>query len=106
MDIWIAIAPQNAKKIVTVLEEFGFGTPELSPDLFLKKNQIVRMGIPPIRIELLTTISGVDFEICYAERVVGTIDGVEVNLISLKNLRINKRASARHKDLNDLENLP
>ncbi len=106
IDIWIAIAPQNAKKIVTVLEEFGFGTPELSPDLFLKKNQIVRMGIPPIRIELLTTISGVDFEICYAERVVGTIDGVEVNLISLKNLRINKRASARHKDLNDLENLP
>jgi hypothetical protein len=53
-----------------------------------------------------TTISGVNFGECYAERVVDELDGVEVNLISLKHLKINKRASGRHKDLNDLENLP
>ena len=47
MDIWIAIHPDNAQKIVSVLREFGFDVPELSADLFLKEQQIVRMGVPP-----------------------------------------------------------
>jgi len=98
--------PKNAEKVVAVLKEFGFDVPELSTELFLKANQIIRMGIPPVRIEITTTISGVNFGECYAERVVDELDGVEVNLISLKHLKINKRASGRHKDLNDLENLP
>jgi hypothetical protein len=68
--------------------------------------QIVRMGLPPIRIEIVTTISGVQFQECYAEKVVANLDGVEVNLISLKHLKINKKASGKYKDLNDLENLP
>jgi hypothetical protein len=64
------------------------------------------MGIPPMRIEVMTTISGVRFEDCFAERVVDSIDGAAVNLISLNHLKINKKASGRHKDLDDLENLP
>ena len=63
------------------------------------------MGVPPFRIEVLTTISGVRFEECYAERVVDTLDDVPVNLISLKHLKANKKASGRLKDLNDLEHL-
>ena len=59
-----------------------------------------------MRIEVMTTISGVRFEECFAERVVDSIDGVAVNLISLNHLKINKKASGRHKDLDDLENLP
>lgn len=55
---------------------------------------------------ITTTISGVSFEECYAKKVVDTLDGVKVNLISLKHLKVNKKASGRHKDLNDLENLP
>jgi hypothetical protein len=106
MDVWIAIHPHNAERIVTVLKEFGFDLPELSADLFLKENQIIRMGVPPVKIEITTTISGVTFEECYTERVVDVLDGVEVNLIDLKHLKINKKASGRHKDLNDLENLP
>lgn len=105
MDIWIAMHLQNAEKMVTVLEEFGFGATELSPELFLKENQVIRMGVPPIRLELLTTISGVTFEKCYRERVVDLLDDVQVNIISLENLKINKKASGRYKDLNDLENL-
>lgn len=105
MDIWIAIEPENATKVVKVLQEFGFGVEELTPDLFLEEEQIIRMGIPPMRIELLTTISGVSFEECYAARQVDVLDGVKVNLISLEHLKINKKASGRHKDLNDLENL-
>jgi hypothetical protein len=106
MDIWIAMNPANSQKIVTVLKKFGFDLPELSPELFLKEWQIIRLGVPPVMIELATTLSGVNFNECYAERVVDTLDGVKVNLISLKHLKMNKTASGRHQDLADIENLP
>jgi len=106
MDIWIAMQPANAERIVAVLKEFGFDLPELSPELFLKERQIIRLGVPPVRIELATTVSGVNFNECYAERIADILDGVKVNLISLRHLKINKKASGRHQDLADLENLP
>lgn len=105
MDIWIAIEAKTAKLMVLTLKEFGFDAPELSEQLFLKENNIIRMGIAPIRIEILTSISGVTFDECYKKRVVDTIDGIEVSIINLEQLRINKKASGRHKDLDDLENL-
>ncbi len=103
MDIWVAIHPANAKKIVEILKKFGFAEQDLSADLFLEKNQIIRMGVPPIRIEILTSISGVEFGDCYNSRITDTIDGIEINLINLENLKKNKQAAGRHKDLNDLE---
>jgi predicted nucleotidyltransferase len=106
MDIWVAINPQNAQKIVTVLEEFGFNFPELNVDLFLKQDKIIRMGIPPMRLEILTTVSGVEFEICYQNRIIAELDGVQIDMIGLDDLKRNKLAAGRHKDLNDLENLP
>jgi predicted nucleotidyltransferase len=106
IDLWIAINPANADKTVAVLKEFGFNVPDLSPELFLKEWQIVRLGVPPVRIELATTISGVNFDECYPLRVIDKLDGVDVNLISLKHLKLNKKAAGRHKDLADLENLP
>ena len=106
MDIWIAVHPQNAQRVVAVLREFGFDVPGLSPELFLKEGQIIRMGEPPLRIEIATTISGVAFNECFAERKVEVFDDVPVNLISLKHLKVNKKARGRYKDLNDLENLP
>ncbi len=106
MDIWIAMNPANAEKIVTVLKEFGFDLPDLSTELFLKEWQIIRLGVPPVRIEISTSISGVDFSECYVEKVVTELDGVQANLISLDHLKINKKASGRHHDLADLDNLP
>lgn len=106
MDVWVSMRPENAERLVKALQQFGFGGPEVRPELFLKPNEIIRMGVPPVRIEIATTISGVRFEECHAERVVGMLEGIEVNLISLKHLRLNKRACGRHKDLNDLDNLP
>ena len=106
MDIWIAMNPDNAGGIVVALREFGFDLPGLSPKLFLKEWQIIRLGVPPVRIELATTVSGVNFSECYAERVEDVFDEVKVNLISLKHLKINKKACGRHRDLADLENLP
>ncbi len=63
------------------------------------------MGVSPLRIDIATTISGVDFDECFAARVVDTLDDVKVNLIDLQHLKINKKARGRLKDLNDLENL-
>jgi predicted nucleotidyltransferase len=105
MDIWVAVEPNNADNLVAVLREFGFDVPKLESSLFLNEDKVIRMGLPPLRIELLTTISGVSFDECYSECVVDTIDGIEVNIISLKHLKINKKASGRYKDLDDLDHL-
>lgn len=106
IDFWIAIHPDNAERMMTVLRQFGFAVPELQKELFLKVPSIVRMGMPPMRIEVTTSISGVSFDECFAERINDTIDGVEANIINLPRLKQNKKASGRFKDLNDLENLP
>ena len=106
MDIWIAIDPITAAQMVLVLKEFGFDTPQFSKELFLKENGIIRMGIAPMRIEIFTKISGVNFEECFQQRIVDEIDGIEVNIINLEQLKINKKASGLHKDLDDFEKLP
>ena len=106
MDIWIAVHPDNASKLIRVLGDFGFGTVGLSEALFLQENKIIRMGNPPIRIEILTTISGVEFSACYVQRVSDVIDDVPVHLIDLAHLKQNKQAAGRYKDLDDLDNLP
>ena len=105
MDLWVAIRQNNAEKLVAALSEFGFDASQLSTGLFLTENQIVRLGVPPLRIELLTTISGVSFNRCYSERIVDVIDDVEVHIINREHLKQNKQASGRHKDLDDLQHL-
>ena len=103
LDIWVAMNRENAMRIVRMLAEFGFNAPL---EKFLEENSVVRMGVPPYRIEILTTIDGVKFGECYEARIRASIDGVDVDLISLAHLRENKEASGRLKDLSDLENLP
>ena len=98
IDIWIAIHPENSQKVVNVLKKFGFNSPELEPELFLQQDKIIRMGHPPMRIEILTSISGVEFDECLQRKKVDTLAGISVNLISLKDLKRNKKASGRHKD--------
>ncbi|MCK4506182.1 MAG: hypothetical protein KAW14_11230 [Candidatus Aegiribacteria sp.] len=106
MDIWIAISIDNALKLVGVFNRFGMKDPTVTTDLFQQRGKIIRMGVPPMRIEILTEIDGVSFQECYNARLSVEIDGQKVNLISREHLRRNKRASARYKDLDDLENLP
>ncbi len=106
MDIWIAISEYNARKTTEVLRDFGMPEDVVSKELFLKREKVIRMGVPPVRIEVITGISGVDFEECYSRREVMDIDGIPVNFISLKDLKANKLAAGRHKDLEDLDHLP
>ena len=105
MDIWVNPTPENAARIVESLVAFGFSPSTVSADLFVKPHQIVRMGVPPLRIELLTTLSGVEFWGCYERRRTDVLDGVQVSVISLEDLKVNKKAAGRLKDLADLENL-
>jgi hypothetical protein len=92
--------------MVEVLKDFGFDVSDLTPDLFLRKDRIIRMGLPPNCIEIQTGISGVEFSEVYPRRVVATVDSVPVNIIPLDDLKRNKKAIGRYKDLADLENLP
>ena len=106
IDLWVAVSPENASNLVRAIREFGFRSPDLQESHFLLENKMIRLGNPPFRIEILTGISGVGFDECYRQRTIGTIDGVETQIISLKHLRQNKQASGRLKDLADLGNLP
>lgn len=105
IDIWVARDPVNANRIIKALEAFGFGAVGLSADDFLKVNQTVQLGYPPSRIDILTTVKGLDFEECYPTREEVELQGLRVNFIDLPSLRKNKRAVGRHQDLADLENL-
>jgi hypothetical protein len=106
LDIWISVDPENAERLVAALKAFRFDLPELSPKLFLAKERIIRMGNPPIRIEIWTDISGVEFGDCYLSRIIDELDDVKVNIINLNQLKVNKKAAGRHKDLDDLDHLP
>ena len=106
IDVWIASNPENARRVVAALEDFGFSGEVLVEGLFLESDKVVRMGLPPMRIEIMTSISGVDFKDAYDQRVEDILDGVPIKLISLHHLKANKVAAARAKDLADLEELP
>jgi hypothetical protein len=102
LDVWVAASDNNARKLVRTLKEFGFDLPNLRPEIFLAKDRIVRFGEPPLRIEILTSISGVSFDDCFTRRARVRFDGLRINLISFEDLKRNKVASGRPKDLDDL----
>jgi len=105
IDIWVAISKVNAAQLTLVFHKFGMQDPSVKPSLFLEKGKIIRMGLPPMRIEVLTEIDGVKFKECYSSGLDVKIDNQEVKLISKEDLLKNKKASGRYKDLDDLENL-
>jgi len=106
MDVWIAVDAENAAKTASALCAFGMPKDEVTETLFLQEDAIIRIGIPPVRIEIITNASGVDFSDCYEHRVLVKINEITVNFISLDDLKRNKKACGRHKDLDDLEHLP
>ena len=105
MDVWIAISENNASKLVEALNEFGFSSSDIKKGVFLEKDKVIRMGVPPLRIEVITSIDGVIFEECYKRRNSIIVDDIKVNFISLSDLIKNKKACGRHKDFDDLEHL-
>jgi len=105
LDIWVELSPDNANKIIDALKKFGFGSLGLKPNDFLESDQIIQLGYPPNRIDILTTLEGLNFEDCYKARVEIEIQGLRIDFIDIENLRKNKRATGRSQDLADAENL-
>jgi hypothetical protein len=105
IDIWVDVSQANAERIVRALDQFGFASLGLKAEDFLVPDQIIQLGYPPSRIDLISAIPGVEFDHCYAARVETLIDGVAVHFIDLADLKKNKQASGRLQDLADLESL-
>jgi len=105
IDFWINPTEENANRLVEVLDRFGFGSLNLTTRDFTKDDQIIQLGYPPNRIDIITSVTGLTFTECYPKKNSFLIEGVEVQTISLEDLKKNKKASGRYKDLDDLENL-
>lgn len=105
LDIWVRRDRDNARNLLNTLTEFGFNVPDLTLDILLTKGKIIRMGVPPLRIEVLNDISGVEFNDCFKNSIRTNLDGLQINFIGLEDLKTNKKAAGRLKDLADVENL-
>jgi hypothetical protein len=106
IDFWVKPTVENAKKIISTLIEFGFEGYDISESDFLKKDSVVQLGYPPNRIDIITGITGVNFEECYKSRKEIYAEKIKINFISLHHLRLNKKAAGRDRDITDLNNLP
>ena len=105
LDLWIATSPENVARVRRALGEFGFSKELVASAPLDVAGKVIRMGNPPLRIELLTSVSGVDFDACHRRRETQIVDAVEIAFISLADLRANKRAAGRAQDIADLEEL-
>jgi len=105
LDIWLNPTLYNAGKILTCVNAFGFSSYKLKESDFIKEGNVIQLGYPPLRIDLLTQIDGVTFAECYKNRKVMTIEGVSINFIGYDELLKNKKESGRLSDLNDIERL-
>jgi hypothetical protein len=105
IDLFLERSPENAQGIVNAIRQFGFGDLGLSSEDFLQEDQVIQLGLAPNRIDLLTFLSGVDFQEAWATREQGEIAGLSVPMISKELLIKNKAASGRSQDLADLDHL-
>jgi predicted nucleotidyltransferase len=105
LDVWLELSEENAERVVQALRDFGFGSLNFTKEDFLLTGQVVQLGYPPSRIDLINSPDGVDFAECFASRIEIEIEGLKISIIDLENLKKNKKASGRLQDLADLEKL-
>lgn len=105
LDLFVHRTIENAQKIMSVLQEFGFGSLDLSKDDFLNPDQVIQLGNPPFRVDFLTSISGVDFKEAWDNKISGNYGNQQIYFIGKEQFRKNKKASGRASDLEDLKRL-
>ncbi|MBF0105107.1 MAG: hypothetical protein HQM16_07240 [Deltaproteobacteria bacterium] len=105
LDLLIAIDKKNAQAIYDALKEFGAPLKGLSKDDFSKTGFFYKMGVAPLRVDILMSVPGVDFESAWKQKETDFIDGVKLHFISRADLISSKKASGRPQDLLDAENL-
>ena len=105
IDLYVCPTEDNATRIITALALFGFGSLGLKPQDFQEPDQVVQLGVPPVRIDLITSITGVSWDQAHAGKVPGKYGDVDVYYLGREQYAQNKRATGRKKDLADLEAL-
>lgn len=105
LDVWIKPDSQNAKRVLAALESFGAPLEDLRIDDLTEPGIVFQIGIPPVRIDVMTKIDGVDFADAWHDRFTTTFGGIPVWVISRQHLILNKKTSARLQDLADIERL-
>ncbi len=105
IDLFVRPALENARRILIALDEFGFGSLDLSEDDFTTPGRVIQLGVPPIRIDIITRVSGVSWEKANLGKVSGQYDQTPVFFISREDFIANKKATGRKKDAADIEAL-
>lgn len=105
MDIFVEATPVNAKRILAALQDFGFGSINLTENDFTEKGQIIQLGFEPVRVDIINDIKGVSFEEVWEQRITAKYGKIEANFIDLENLIKSKRNSGRPQDYADLQAL-
>lgn len=105
LDILVRPTPQNARRVMDVLDLFGFGDIGLTADDFLAADQVIQLGRAPNRIDLLTNIYGATIDEIWHDRVAASLDGLPVMMIGRETLIRNKRATGRPQDLVDADKI-
>ena len=103
LDVFVKPDPITAKRIMQALNEFGFGAVGLTAGDFVKEGKVVQLGVPPVRIDIITSITGVQWEQAQLGRVEGWFGDLRVYYIGRDDFIANKRALGRKKDIADLE---
>ncbi len=103
IDLWIEADRNNAEKVLNVLQDFGFPVESLTTEELSQNNKIIQLGLPPHRIDIITSIDGVSFNHAFENRVNGKFADVPVWFISLEDILVNKRSSGREKDRADVQ---
>jgi len=105
IDIFVKPDPQNARRVFTAVRQFGIAIPNLTAADFLNPDTVVQLGVPPVRIDLMTSITGVSWTEADSHKAPGTFGDLPVHFLGREQYVINKRATGRKKDLADMEAL-
>ena len=105
LDVWIDPTPENAANVIRGLEQFGAPLGQVTTDDFSRPGIVFQMGLPPVRIDVLTTLTGLTFADAWPARVQASFGPISVNVIGREDFIRNKRATGRTRDLGDLEAL-
>jgi hypothetical protein len=105
IDLWVRPSPENAERVWRALAQFGAPLDQLSRSELTAPDIVVQIGVAPRRIDVLTSIDGVEFECAWSERLLASVDGITLPVIGRRHLAENKRAAGRPQDLADIRRL-
>ena len=105
MDICVLPEAVNADKVIAALKDFGFGSLELNAEDFMIPDTVIQLGLPPIRVDIINSLTGISIEEVFSNRVEGFLGDIQVHFIGRREFIANKLALGRKKDLADIEAL-